>query len=129
MAVLILVPLAEPDGGRPATASMHPPAAGALIDGGLPQVAQVSPVWTVAVEAGEEFITLLARYRAGRVSPEEVERVYRTRVFPALVDAADCMDIAQAVMRRGPEAPRASDLMRQRQHRLSERPRFRLLAA
>lgn len=91
-------------------------------------MSQADPVWTEALEAAEAFSAMQRRHRAdGVVGPEEAAReaaAFRRVVFPAVVNVADVLTIAQAVMRRGPEGGRAATLIRQRERRLADAARF-----
>lgn len=91
-------------------------------------MSQADPCWTEALAAAERFGALQARHRAdGIVSPGEAEREarsFRAEVFAAVVNVADVLGIAQAVMRRGPEGVRAAALIRQRERRLADAARF-----
>ncbi len=91
-------------------------------------MSQVDPCWTEALAAAERFGALQARHRAdGVVSPGEAERearAFRGEVFAAVVNVADVLGIAQAVMRRGPEGVRAASLIAQRERRLADAARF-----
>lgn len=86
-------------------------------------MAQTEPCWTEAVEAAEAFADLQRRNRAdGEVSVEEAQHeaeTFRTVLFPAVMNTADCLEYAQAAMRRGPEAPRATRLRNDRMKRLA----------
>lgn len=83
---------------------------------------QKEPSWTEALEAGEWFADLQRRHRAdGEVDANEALAEadgFRLVVFPKIVNTAECCEMGQTVMRRGPESDRAQRQMRDRAKRL-----------
>lgn len=87
-----------------------------------------TPLWWRVVDAIEDHLAMKRRHRAdGRVTPEEeqAEETHLTvTVFAVAVDSADCLSIAQAVGRGGPESDHAQRLLRDRARRRADAARF-----
>jgi hypothetical protein len=87
-----------------------------MTEGVFPAMPQMPAVWTEAVDVAETFADMQREHRAdGRVDAEEAERESRyvsDRLLPIIEHVGACMQLAQTVMRRGPDSPRARRLAR-----------------